>query len=91
MGSVEEILTRYVPEDAPKEAKTLTNVVKKLIDQIAREAYDLDRAQGVGILGSECPVIFAPQVAGVYAHEVLGHVAEGEILFAKIEEENRPE
>jgi len=80
MGSLKEVLTRYVPEDAPKEDRILSNVVKKLIDQIVQEAYDLDRAQGAGILGSECPVIFAPQVAGVLAHEVMGHVAEADII-----------
>ncbi|MBI4836899.1 MAG: TldD/PmbA family protein [Candidatus Portnoybacteria bacterium] len=88
MGTIQEVLTRYIPDDAPAEEKELKNVIKKLATRVSDEATDLDRAQGTGILGSECPVILAPQVAGVLAHEVIGHPSESDIICANRREKS---
>ncbi len=77
MGGL-EILRRYEkPEDGERDYLT---IVQDLARRVAREAIDLDRAQGSSILGTECPVILAPQVAGVLAHEVFGHTSEADII-----------
>ena len=73
-----EILRRY--EDLTDDSKSYLDIVQDLARRVAREAIDLDRAQGSAILGSECPVILAPQVAGVLAHEVFGHTSEADII-----------
>ena len=77
MGGM-EILRRY--EDARKAPRTYLEIVQDLAREVAREAVDLDRAQGASILGTECPVILSPQVAGVLAHEVFGHTSEADII-----------
>lgn len=77
MGGL-EILRRYEkPEHGERDYLT---IVQDLARRVAREAIDLDRAQGAAILGTECPVILAPQVAGVLAHEVFGHTSEADII-----------
>ncbi len=77
-GSMKEVLARYVKEGEPKDPQ---DIIKKLVEQVIKEANDLDRAQDVAIIGAnECPVILSPQVAGVLAHEVFGHSAEGDII-----------
>ena len=77
MGGL-EILRRYEkPEHGERDYLT---IVQDLARRVAREAIDLDRAQGSSILGTECPVILAPQVAGVLAHEVFGHTSEADII-----------
>lgn len=77
-GSMKEVLARYVKEGESTEPRDL---IQKLVEQVVKEANDLDRAQDVAIIGAtECPVILSPQVAGVLAHEVFGHSAEGDII-----------
>ncbi|MBI2953301.1 MAG: TldD/PmbA family protein [Chloroflexi bacterium] len=77
MGGL-EILRRYEkPEHGDRDYLT---IVQDLARRVAREAIDLDRAMGSSILGTECPVILAPQVAGVLAHEVFGHTSEADII-----------
>lgn len=77
MGGL-EILRRYdKPEQGERDYLT---IIQDLARRVAREAIDLDRAQGASILGTECPVILAPQVAGVLAHEVFGHTSEADII-----------
>jgi TldD protein len=72
------VLRRYEkPEDGERDYLT---IVQDLARRVAREAIDLDRAQGTSILGADCPVILAPQVAGVLAHEVFGHTSEADII-----------
>jgi len=73
-----EILRRY--ERPGGEGRDYLEIVQDLARRVAREAIDLDRAQGTAILGAECPVILAPQVAGVLAHEVFGHTSEADII-----------
>jgi len=73
-----EILRRYEPPG--DDSKSYLEIVQDLARRVAREAIDLDRAQGAAILGSECPVILSPQVAGVLAHEVFGHTSEADII-----------
>jgi len=73
-----EILRRYEKADQPE--RDYLEIVQDLARRVAREAIDLDRAQGSSILGNECPVILAPQVAGVLAHEVFGHTSEADII-----------
>lgn len=80
MGTFNEVVTRFVPDDAPAEARDPRAVAKDLARWISDEANDLDRAQNAGILGTECPVILAPHVAGVLAHEGFGHLAEADII-----------
>lgn len=80
-GTIAEILSRYTNEDALPETRESKVVVSKLVDQVVKEATDLDRAQTTTIIGAtECPIILAPQVAGVLAHEVFGHTAEADII-----------
>jgi len=77
-GSLKEILARYTSDE---ESKDPQEIIKKLVEQVVKEANDLDRAQDVTIIGAnECPVILSPQVTGVLAHEVFGHSAEGDII-----------
>lgn len=80
-GTIEEILARYVDKDSSKEERESKAVISKLVDQVVKEAIDLDRAQTTTVIGaSECPVILSSQVGGVLAHEVFGHVAEADII-----------
>lgn len=60
--------------------KTNEQVVAEFAEKIAKDAIDMDRAQGSGILGSECPVIFGPHAAAVLTHEVYGHASESDII-----------
>ena len=77
-GSMKEVLARYIKNGESKEPR---DIIQKLVEQVVKEANDLDRAQDVAIIGAtECPVILSPQVAGVLAHEVFGHSAEGDII-----------
>ncbi len=77
-GSMKEVLARYTKEGESTEPR---DIILKLVEQVVKEANDLDRAQDVAIIGAnECPVILSPQVAGVLAHEVFGHSAEGDII-----------
>lgn len=84
-GTLEECLRRYT-NDATK--NDLFDIVEKLCQQVLDEANDLDRAEGAGIIGSRCPVIFAPQVAGVFAHECFGHPAEGDIIMENLRDQS---
>nr|MDA8219977.1 metallopeptidase TldD-related protein [Dehalococcoidales bacterium] len=77
MGGL-EILRRYELPNA--EEKDYLTIVQDLAKEVAQEAIDLDRAQGASILGTECPVILSPGVAGVLAHEVFGHTSEGDLI-----------
>lgn len=79
-GSLGECLSRYQLQPAQKEEE-LFSIVGQLCQQVLAEASDLDRAEGAGILGSRCPVILSPEVAGVFAHECFGHPAEGDIIY----------
>ncbi|MHB1006788.1 MAG: TldD/PmbA family protein [Chloroflexota bacterium] len=76
MGGI-EVLRRYEPDGAERDYLA---IVQSLAQEVAKEAIDLDRAQGATILGTECPVILSPAVAGVLAHEVFGHTSEGDII-----------
>lgn len=77
MGGM-EILRRY---EAPGEnERDYLSIVQDLAQEVAKEAIDLDRAQNASILGTECPVILSPAVAGVLVHEVFGHTSEGDII-----------
>jgi predicted Zn-dependent protease len=77
MGTMEECLRRYRKED---DQTDLIAIVRELADEAVAVATDLDRAQGAAIVGTEFPVILSPEVAGVLAHEVFGHPAEGDII-----------
>ncbi|MCL5960990.1 MAG: TldD/PmbA family protein [Chloroflexi bacterium] len=77
-GGSLDVLRRYEKPDQAE--RDYLEIVKDLARRVAREAIDLDRAQGSSILGNECPVILAPQVAGVLAHEVFGHTSEADII-----------
>jgi len=82
MGGM-EILGRYgdVPREKDESDRDYyVRVVTELAKEVAKEAIDLDRAQGAGILGTECPVILSPQVTGALVHEVYGHTSEGDIV-----------
>lgn len=76
-GTIEECLKRYLPEE---NKNTLEEVITNLCHDIVKEASELDRGQSTSILGSECPVILSPEVAGVFAHECFGHPSEGDII-----------
>ena len=76
MGGI-EVLRRYEANGAERDYLA---IVQDLAQEVAKEAIDLDRAQGATILGTECPVILSPAVAGVLAHEVFGHTSEGDII-----------
>lgn len=69
-----EILKRKHPE------RTYEEIVTGLAENIAKDAIDLDRAQGSGILGSECPVIFGSHAASVLIHEAYGHGVELDLV-----------
>ncbi len=77
MGGM-EVLRRYEPPEAPE--RDYLAIVQDLAQEVAKEAIDLDRAQGASILGTECPVILSSAVAGVLAHEVFGHTSEADII-----------
>ena len=77
MGGM-EVLRRFEPPDGPQ--REYSEIVQDLAQSVAKEAIDLDRAQGAAILGTECPVILSPGAAGVLAHEVFGHTSEGDII-----------
>ncbi|HID65290.1 MAG TPA: TldD/PmbA family protein [Anaerolineae bacterium] len=82
MGGM-EILGRYgnvEREKGESDADYYQRVVTELAKEVAKEAIDLDRAQGASILGTECPVILSPQVTGALVHEVYGHTSEGDII-----------
>lgn len=69
-----EILKRKHPE------RTYEEIVTGLAENIAQDAINLDRAQGSGILGSECPVIFGSHASSVLIHEAYGHGMELDIV-----------
>lgn len=77
MGTISEVLHRYNENGKERE---LSRIVQELAKEVSKEAIDLDRAQGVSILGTECPVIFSPEAAGVLAHEIFGHPSEADII-----------
>ncbi|MCL5108434.1 MAG: TldD/PmbA family protein [Chloroflexi bacterium] len=77
MGGM-EVLRRFEPARAQQ--RSYLEIVQELAKGVAKEAIDLDRAQGAAILGTECPVILSPAAAGVLAHEVFGHTSEGDII-----------
>lgn len=76
-GTMEECLRRYLRDG---DNQDLFAIVQQLSQRTLAEIYDLDRAEGAGILGSKAPIILSPQVAGVFAHECFGHPAEGDII-----------
>ena len=80
-----DVLKRF--EDEPSEV-SYEDVVKKLSSDVAKEASDLDKAQGVSIVGSSCPVIFSPLATGVFAHESMGHPMESDIILENKEAKN---
>ncbi|MGQ9555281.1 MAG: TldD/PmbA family protein [Anaerolineae bacterium] len=95
-GTIKDILARHTKEPAPSvpsgqalsPAKDVSpeeveprTIISNLVDEVVKEALDLDRAQTVTVIGaSECPVILSPQAAGVLAHEVFGHTCEADII-----------
>ena len=93
-GTLLEILSRNVPETVSEDvlkkypkilSKKPADIVRRLARQVANEAIQLDRAEGSGILGSECYVILSSQASGVFVHEMLGHPAEGDIICDNID------
>ncbi|MCK9351468.1 MAG: metallopeptidase TldD-related protein [Candidatus Paceibacterota bacterium] len=91
-GTFLEILSRGVPEKedvAPEDlaknplitSKDPFDIVTRLAKRVAKEALNLDRAEGSSILGKEGYVILSAQAAAVFAHEVIGHPQEGDILI----------
>lgn len=83
MGTLEEILMRY-----SELTEKLEDVIKKLADRVVKEVIDLDRAQGTFVLNLDSPVILSSSVAGVFAHEVCGHPAEGDIIVDNRRQKN---
>lgn len=77
-----EVLKRHSLDKSYKE------IVEELSRKVVKEALDLDRAQDSGILGSECPVILSAESAGVFAHEVCGHISEGDIILENKEKKS---
>jgi TldD protein len=77
IGTISQILRRY---DEDEQDRDLLEIVQELAREVSKEAIDLDRAQGASILGTECPVIFSSQAAGVLAHEIFGHPSESDII-----------
>lgn len=73
-----DVLKRF--EDKPDDV-TYEDVIKKLASDVAKEASDLDKAQGAFVVGSSCPVLFSPLAAGVFTHESLGHPMESDIIL----------
>lgn len=62
------------------QGKDVFECVKVLAAKVTKEAADLDRAQSTKVVGNEFYAILSPAVAGVVAHEVYGHTAEGDII-----------
>jgi len=90
-GTIIEILSRNVPhvndlpiETLARNSKLVSvdpfDIVAILGQRVAKEAINLDRAEGSSILGRECHVIFSSQTSGVFVHEMLGHPAEADII-----------
>ncbi len=97
-GTFLEMLSRDVPKkenvslEALEKNPLITSldpidIVTRLAKRVAKEAINLDRAEGAGVLGKEGYVILSAQAAGVLGHEVIGHPHEGDIL---IENKNNP-
>ncbi len=97
-GTFFEMLSRNVPDEkdvSPEAAaanpliisKDPHDIVTRLAKRVAKEAINLDRAEGAGVLGKEGYVILSAQAAGVLGHEVIGHPHEADIL---IENKNNP-
>lgn len=61
--------------------KTNKEIVSELAELVVKQAFDMDKAQNSGILGSECPVILSASASGVLAHEVFGHTSEADIIL----------
>ncbi|TRZ51671.1 hypothetical protein D4R99_04060 [bacterium] len=91
-GTFLEMLSRQVPDakDVSQEAlernplivsRDPLDIATCLAKRVAREAINLDRAEGAGVLGKEGFVILSAQAAAVFAHEVIGHPQEGDILI----------
>lgn len=73
-GGGMETLLRNHPD------RSYEDQIRRMAEHVAKDAIDLDRAQGTAVLGSECPVIFSSHAAGVMAHEVFGHACESDVL-----------
>jgi len=97
-GTFLEMLSRQVPEEKDVSPEALAknpliiskdplDIVTRLAKRVAAEAINLDRAEGSSVLGKEGYVILSAQAAAVFAHEVIGHPQEGDIL---IENKNSP-
>jgi predicted Zn-dependent protease len=69
-----EVLKRNHPEKGYEE------IVASMAEKLAKDAIDMDRAQGASILGTECPVIFGSHAAAVLIHECYGHSMESDII-----------
>ncbi len=78
MGTRPEVLLRYEEDPNPQDKDTTKKRVEKLAKQVIDEANALDRAQTA--VAGEFAIILSPQAAGVFAHEVFGHTAEGDII-----------
>ena len=77
-GTIDECLRRYTDKG---DNKSLEDIIRQFCnEEIVAQIVDLDRTQNISILGSECPVILSSTSAGVLAHEVFGHCAEGDII-----------
>jgi predicted Zn-dependent protease len=73
-GGGMEVLKRNHPDRSYKD------IVAGLAENIAKDAINMDRAQGSAILGSECPVILGAHAAAVLIHEAYGHGMESDII-----------
>ena len=91
-GTFLEILSRGVPDEKDVSPEDLAknplitstdpfDIVTRLAKRVAKEAINLDRAEGSSVLGKEGYVILSAQAAAVFAHEVIGHPQEGDILI----------
>jgi len=91
-GTFLEMLSRQVPDEKDVSPEALAknplitskdpfDIVTGLAKRVAKEAINLDRAEGAGVLGKEGFVILSAQAAGVLGHEVIGHPHEGDILI----------
>lgn len=78
MGTLSEVLLRYEENPNTHSRTAVTSRIEKLSEQVINEANALDRAQTV--VSGEWWIILSPQAAGVLAHEVFGHTAEGDII-----------
>jgi len=77
-GTLEEILKRDYPD------KALLEIATHIATKVANELQDIDRAQdAIQALGGgeDVPVILSSSVAGVLAHEMMGHCTEGDIIL----------